>query len=159
MIVYHNKFINHLYVFEFDRIFEDAKGKYNQFDVQLVEHEDTSNLLVDIEFPQDDATKYEEVWNGERWISSNTAEPTITISRSFNSVFKFFLKIIVDSMMIWNWILDEKKCQWNWKLSMWKLFVCNKTLMRHFWSKNGSREDNCIYKLGKVSWHIHFYKF
>ena len=111
MIVYYNKFINYLYVFEFDRIFEDAKGKYNQFDVQLVEHEDTSNLLVDIEFPQDDATKYEDVWNGERWISSNTAEPTITISRSFNSVFKFFLKIIVDSMMIWNWILDEKKCQ------------------------------------------------
>ena len=45
--------------FEFNRIFEDAEGKYNQFDIQLVEHED--NLLVDIEFPQDDATKYEEV--------------------------------------------------------------------------------------------------
>ena len=61
MIVHYSKFINCLYVFEFDRIFEDAEGKYNQFDVQLVEHEDTSNLLVDIEFPQDDATKYEEV--------------------------------------------------------------------------------------------------
>ena len=58
---YYSKFINCLCFFEFDRIFEDATGKYNQFDVQLVEHEDTSNLLVDIEFPQDDATKYEDV--------------------------------------------------------------------------------------------------